>query len=139
MKTSKRVGVKVLAGASAAASLVEVALILAGILPPVLSYSAGNLLFAFVRLALAVYAGIASDSLKKSALNGGIVAFSGVLVLCLAAFASSLSLKVTVLGVSSGIPLPLLLAVIVVENAVIGAVLAVVAAWLARKVRPATR
>ncbi|MGC8851462.1 MAG: hypothetical protein ACP5O3_04575 [Candidatus Micrarchaeia archaeon] len=117
-------------------SLVEVGLIIFGVLPPVLSYSLGNLLFTFAVLAVIVYAGIifASLGLKKVALKGAALGFASTGVLCAAALLSSVFFKKPVLGLPApnAESLALMLALVVIENAVLGAAVAALAAFLAK-------
>lgn len=128
-----------LAAAAAALSLLEAALVLAKALPPVLSYSPGNLLFTLARLAVVAYAGVAhrDRGLKEAAVAGGMIALAGSGVLCLAALASAFTVKIPVLGLQTAGTASLLFTVLLVlaQNAVIGAALAAFAAWLAGVVK----
>jgi hypothetical protein len=121
----------------AALALLESALILAGAIKPVLSYSPENLFFAFARIGLVAYAGVVSarEGLRRAALNGAIASFAGVAVICLAALAGRFWLKAAVLGVAvpDTASMVVLLAFIIIENTAIGAVVAAAAALVATK------
>jgi len=118
-------------------AVIEVALIVTGFLSPVLSYSPGNLVFTFARFAIVVYAGVfsAKEGLKKSALNGSAIAFAASLAICIIAFFAGSYFGVPVLGLSvPNLPYKILMfAIIVVENTLLGAIVAVVAGWLSMR------
>ncbi len=119
-------------------SLLEAALIISGALPPALSYSPGNVLFALARIAVIAYAGwTAGAGLKKAALNGAIVSFAANIVICLATLAGTFWLRVPVLGVSAPDSAALLVVLVValLANVLLGAVIAAAAALLAGKTR----
>jgi len=116
--------------------LLESALIMAGLLAPVSSYSIGNILFLLARVLVIFYAGwsVAKSGLRVAAKNGAIVAAVAALVLFLSVFAGRL-LGRPILGM--GIPsdaLSLLLIVIInlAINVLIGTVIAVIGAFLRR-------
>jgi hypothetical protein len=111
-------------------SALEALSIIYGVLPPVLSYSPGNLLFSFVKLAVIAYIGIISahEGLKRSALFGAILGFSGAAALCVfSLFGTALSgrpmLGLPALGT---LQLSAALASIVISNAILGALLAAI-------------
>jgi|GEM_PF-2075297 len=119
-----------------AISIVEAALAGFGIIPPVLSYSPANLFFAFLRLAIVVYAGLAyaPSGTARAAAMGGVLFLASSLTLCLSVFAAKGFATHPILGVfvMEG-ELPALCAIIVLENALAGAAIAAAVAWLARK------
>ena len=123
----------------ASLSLFEVALIFFGLLPPIFSYSPGNLVFALARLsviAFLAYSG-AKKGLVEAAKNGAALSLASVVVMCLAALASRLWLKTPVLGISapSDAAFFLILAFFLLGNALIGAALAVIVAGLAARTK----
>ena len=134
-KLPVHVPLKTIIAASAALALLEVVLIYFEILPPALSYSPGNLLFSLGMLALVAYAGFASaqQGLGKAVLNGAAVSIAASLTLSI----SSIVLKTCgrpILGISAADQLSvyLLLVLIILENTLLGAIIAALAA-LARR------
>jgi hypothetical protein len=132
-----RPSLAVLAALAGALALIESVLILTGLLPPVLSYSPGNLVFAIARLAVVAYAGIsfAGAGVKKAALNGALVALVANAVICLATLAGMFVFRVPVMGLPAmnTIPLLIVLALTLVANVLLGTVIAAGAALLAGK------
>ena len=120
-------------------SVLEVALVFSGLLPPVLSYSAGNLVFSLARFAVIAF--VAYSRTKKglfdAAKTGATLSFASVLVICLAALASRLWVKIPLLGISvqSETALFQVLAFILIENVVIGAAVAAIIAAIAVKIK----
>jgi hypothetical protein len=118
-------------------SLIESGLVLAGLLPPVLSYSPGNLLFSLASLAVIFCLGwtLAKLKWKQIALKSGLAMLAGVIVICLAALLGNYINK-PVLGiqVQSFSMLLLVLAFIIIENVLLAVILALVAAFIARKI-----
>ncbi len=124
-----------LAAAVAAITLIEIALIIGGVLQPVSSYSPGNLLFALARIAVVAYAGIvfAKQGLKKAAANGAILGLTTAVIMCLVSLASKPFFNKSIIGLSasSNGMLAILFALLVLQNAVIFAAVAVLTAWIA--------
>lgn len=120
-------------------SLAECLLIFFQILPPLSSYSLGDLLFTFVKLVVIVWMGIAfyEKGLGKSALYGGTLGFASAAVFSLAAFISSTYFRKPILGISvpSGTSFFLMLSIIILENILLGVILAVCASWIAKKLK----
>ena len=116
-----------------AVSITEASLAGFGVIPPILSYSPANLFFAFMRLAIVVYAGseYAAPGLARSALRGGALFLASSLTLCAIVYAAPHFATRPVLGVfvMEG-DLPMLLGVIVLENTLVGAAIAAAVAWL---------
>ncbi|MDD5318162.1 MAG: hypothetical protein PHF51_05555 [Candidatus ainarchaeum sp.] len=124
--------------ASALVSLVESALILGALLKPVLSYSPANLLFSLLRLAISAHAGASSGpKFSSSFAAGALASFSGALALCLAALASSVFGWGPVLGVNTPdqASFVILLALILVENSVLGGAVGATGGYAARRGR----
>ena len=122
----------------AALSLIESFLILLDVLPPVASYSLGNLLFSFAKIALIIYAGITyyDKGLKRSAFYGGILGFVMVSVVALFSFISMTYLKKPVLGISvSFSSYPLVMIILILENVMVGMIIAVCASWITKKIK----
>jgi hypothetical protein len=128
-----------LAAAVATISLLETFLVIVGILPPVLSYSPGNLFFMLLTFALIVYAGtvFAKEGSRKAALNGAILSFTSAMIICLASLVGSVWSNRVVLGV----PAPntesliIIFALIVLENVALGTIVAGFVAFLTKKLR----
>lgn len=135
-------GLKVLARLSliaAAISAVEALLIFAGVLPPVLANSPGNLLFSLATVALVVYTGVlySKDDWKISFITGANVAFISAFVLCLAAGISYRFIHKTVLGVftwNSG-ELFFIAVAIMLQSAIAGALIGGISGLVAKKLR----
>lgn len=122
----------------AALSLIESVFILLDVLPPVASYSLKNLLFSFARIAVIIYAGIIyyNEGLKRSAFCGGILGFVMVSVIALFSFISMVYLKKPVLGISvPSTSYPLVMLILILENVLIGMIIAVCASWITKKVK----
>ena len=134
--TGNIIGFKWLAAAIVLVSLVEASLAAFGIIPPILSYSPANLFFAFLRLAIVVYAGLgcAPSGLARASLAGGALFLASSLAICISVFALPGIATRPILGifVQEG-TLPALFATIVVENTLVGAALAAAVAWLSQK------
>jgi len=119
-----------------AISIAECSLAAFGIIPPILSYSPANMLFAFLRLAIIVYAGVeyAASGPARAALAGGALFFASSLALCTFVVAAKGFAAHPILGVfAPDGALPALFAVIILENALVGAALAAAVAWLSQK------
>ncbi len=128
--------------AIAVLTLIEATLIIAGALPPISSYSPGNLLFALAKIAVVIYAGVVfakqGQGLKKAALNGAILGLTTALTAVLVSLASKPFFNKPILGLSSpnAETLIVLFAVIIMENAVISGIVAALAAWAALRRSP---
>jgi len=120
-------------------SLIESALIFFEILPPLSSYSLGGIFFTLVKLAVIIWMGIVfyEKGLGKSALYGGILGFTSSGIFALVSFISSTYFKKPILGISvpSGVSYLLTIAIIILENILLGVVLAVCASWIAKKLK----
>ena len=117
-------------------SIVEAALAGFGIIPPVLSYSPANLFFAFLRLAIIVYAGLAyvSSGTARAAAMGGALFLASSFTLCLSVFAAKGFATHPILGIFvTADELPALCAIIILENALAGAAITAAVAWLSRE------
>ena len=118
-------------------SLIEMGLIILGILPPVASYSPGNLVFLFARLAIYVYAGIlfSKQGVKKAVKNGAILAFVSSLVVCAATLKGKFLLGRPVLGISAPNTesLVLVLILVILGNTLMGALIAGITAFVKRR------
>lgn len=121
----------------------KLGLILAGVLPPISSNSAGNLVFSLLQIAVIACMGwkFAKQGLKKVAVKGAVLMLAYVAVLCMAVLIG-FYLKRPVLGAQ--VPSTYYLLVILTLNAafniLVGAVIATCAAWIARKIKkPADR
>jgi hypothetical protein len=136
MKKNSAPNLMQLSALIALVSLIEVGLIIAGILPPIASYSPGNLVFLFARLAIYVYAGIlfAKEGVKKAARNGAILALVSALIVCAGSLTGKFLLGKSVLG----IPAPntesliLILILVILGNTLMGTLIAGLAAFVKR-------
>ncbi|MFA5129215.1 MAG: hypothetical protein WC445_04680 [Patescibacteria group bacterium] len=120
-------------------SLIESALIFFEILPPLSSYSLGGIFFTLVKLAVIIWMGVAfyEKGLGKSALYGGILGLTSSSIFSLAAFISSTYFKKSILGISVpfGVSYFLTIAIIILENIMLGAIVAVCASWITKKLK----
>jgi hypothetical protein len=123
----------------AALSLIESALIFFQILPPLSSYSLGGILFTLVKLAVIIWMGIVlyEKGLGKSALYGGILGFVSSGVFVLASFISKIYFQKPILGISipPGVSYFLMMSIIILENILLGVIIAVCASWIAKKMK----
>ncbi|MBS3068767.1 hypothetical protein J4441_00180 [Candidatus Micrarchaeota archaeon] len=131
----KRLGM--LVALAMAVSLLEVALIFARILPPIASYSWGNVLFMLARIGIVVYTGVAfaKPDLRVSFINGATVSFAASFAMCVGAIVGFLHVHKPVLGIviwDSGF-LQILIVIIMAANTLIGTLIAGIAGWVARK------
>jgi hypothetical protein len=112
--------------------------ILAGLLPPLSSYSAGQMVFSLIIVAMVVYMGwsYAGLGLKRVAIKGAITALVTVAVVSLA-LVVGYSAKRPLLGVSiqSVYDLPVILLIRAVSGVLIYAFFAVLGAWLFKKIK----
>lgn len=120
-------------------SLIESALISFEILSPLSSYSLGDMLFTLVKLAVIIWMGIAfyEKGLGRSALYGGILGFTSSVVFALVSFISSTYFRKPILGISipSGTSFFLMISIIIIENILLGVILAVCASWITKKLK----
>ncbi|MDD5172345.1 MAG: hypothetical protein PHF60_04905 [Candidatus ainarchaeum sp.] len=139
MKNGNPVALKTLAAAIISLTIAETALIAAGILPPILSYSPGNLFFSLLRLALAVYGGllVAKKGLGAAAFNGALLLCASSLTICIATLIGTTYLGKPILGVAApdAPSLILVLSMVLIENTLLGAILAAIAAFVSNKLR----
>ena len=117
----------------AALSLLEAILIFAGLLPPMFSYSPGNIVFSVLRISIIFYIGWiwASEGLKKNAVSGAYAMAGSVIIIFLAAIIG-IYLGKPVLGIPGQNILSLLLIMIVnlLLNCALAAFIAALAAWI---------
>ena len=123
----------------AALSLTESALIFFQILPPLSSYSLGGIFFTLVKLAVIIWMGITfyEKGLGKAALYGGILGFTSSSIFSLVSFISSTYFRKPILGISipSGASYFLTIAIIILENILLGVIIAVCASWVTKKLK----
>ena len=131
--SSPAVGFQYMVAAVIAIALIESALAGFGAIPPILSYSPANIFFAFLRLAIVVYAGAeyASSGITRAALRGGALFLASSTALCISVSAAPYYATHPVLGVFvlDG-QMPALFATIILENTLVGAAIALAVAWL---------
>jgi hypothetical protein len=124
-------------------SLLEPLLIFFGVLPKILSYSPGNLLFSFARLLVIAYVAYsrADETLETSALNGTVLGFTFSSLLCASGLVASYYYWKPILGISvtSSVSFISVLVFFIAENTVAGALLSVVVTWLTKRLRKKPR
>ncbi|MCJ7571485.1 MAG: hypothetical protein MUO82_06370 [Candidatus Thermoplasmatota archaeon] len=117
----------------------QTGLIMGGVLDPVSSYSARNIVFSVFVAAVVIYMGwnLSEFGIKKIAIKGAIVAFVGVTVLACASIIGY-TIGKPILGVYlpsvAYMVLPLLYMLLL--SAILYALLAVVGAWIAQRFKP---
>jgi hypothetical protein len=116
----------------------ECGLILTELLPPLSSYSTGQMAFGLIMVAIVVHMGwsYAGLGLKRIAIKGAIAALVAVTVVSLASVVGY-STKRPLLGVSlpSVYYLPIILLIRAASDVLIYAFFAVLGAWLSKKVK----
>ena len=114
----------------------QTGLIMGGVLGPLSSYSARNILFSVFVAAFVIYMGwnLSESGIKKVAIKGAIVAFVGVTVLACASIIGY-TIGKPILGVSlpSAAYMFFPLLSILLLNVILYALLAVLGAWVAQK------
>ncbi|VVB67766.1 Uncharacterised protein [Candidatus Norongarragalina meridionalis] len=115
----------------------EAALIASGLLPVITAYDAGNLLFTVAFDALLIYVGWMMAKPKEAAVKGATLMGGAALSLCVVGMLSKMLGGRPVLGISvpSTLWLIVVFALIVVLNAILGAVVAGVAAIAAERMK----
>ena len=117
----------------------ECGLILAGLLPPLSSYSAGQIVFGLIMISVMICMGLnlAELGFRKVTIKGAVASLGAVIVVSLFS-AVGYIIKKPVLGVSlpSVYFLPVVLFFMGVENILIFTFFAVFGRWLAHKIRP---
>ncbi len=126
---------------SGALAAFECGLILSGLLPPLSSYSTGQIVFGLIIVAMVVYMGwgYAGLGFKRVAIKGAIMALVSVAVVSLALVVGN-STKRPLLGVSlqSVYYLPVNLLIMAAFGVLIYAFFAVLGAWFSKKVKSPT-
>lgn len=134
-QTSKVPTLLQLAAIAALLMLVEFLLILSGALPQVFSYSPGNLAFSVLTLALIVYAGwlSAGAGLLSAAKWGAALGAVSSASICALAYIGREAFGKPILGIAvfDGMLLQML-AFIVIENTLFGAIIAVASAFICK-------
>jgi len=118
----------------AAIAALQSILILSGFLPSLLSYSAGNILFGLVVVALLVYMGWSFDrlSLKKIAVKGTIAAvISSVIISIATLIGHEIMRPILGISLSSTYYLPIYLLAIALLSIMVYIFFTAVGAWLA--------
>jgi len=114
----------------------QTGLILGGVLEPMSSYSAGNILFTGLVAAIAVYMGwgLSESGIKKVAIKGAIVAFVGVTVIaCASLIGYTIGKPVLGLTLPSAAYLVVPLLFILLLTIILYASLAVLGVWVAQR------
>jgi ABC-type multidrug transport system permease subunit len=120
-------------------SLIEIALVSMDLIPPVFSYSLGNLIIMTLVMVVVIYAGVvySEESLRKSVLAGASLGFAVSTIVCIAELLSSIYLKKSVLGISidTHLSLFILLVLIIALNSILDAFITMLVALLVIKYR----
>jgi len=120
-------------------SFIEPALIIAGILPPIFTFSPGIILFAIADYAVVAYVAFsrADEGLKASAINGLALGFTNALIICSSGLVGSHFYGTPVIGVSvdSQQSLFSILVLLIIESTLIVAVFSILVTWLAIKLK----
>lgn len=123
----------------AAIFVAETGLILVGILDPVSSYSARNILFIVFVAAVVIYMGwnLSESGIKKVAIIGAIAAFVGVTVIACASIIGY-TIGKPILGVSLPSAAYLFIPILsmLLQNVILYALLAILGAWVAQRFKP---
>jgi len=122
-----------------ALSFLESILIIAGMLPPIFSYSPGNLLFALATAAVIIHTSVsrADETLKESLINGATLGFTTASIICASGLIGKEYFAKPVLGISAPTPESrfAMLLLIILENTFLSAILSATAAWLTKRLR----
>jgi hypothetical protein len=120
-------------------SLAECLLIFFEILPPLSSYSLGDVLFSLAKIAAIIWMGIVfyEKGLGKSAFYGGILGFTSSAVFVVVAYISKIYFEKPILGIviPSGISFFIMISIIIVENILLGVIVAVCASLITKKLK----
>lgn len=102
-------------------SLLQPVLIISRVLPPISSYSIGNVLFSIAWLALIAYLALsrADEGLLKSAMNGAVLGFEGSLITCASALVGTRFYGTPVLGIVADPRQPLILITFIIIESTI--------------------
>jgi len=118
-------------------SIIESGLVLGGFIPPISTYSPGNLIFIFLKLILIVISAVYFYKLgvKKCTVNGAILGLVTSFIVALLSFIGKGYGK-PVLGLNvPGNYYWLMIGFIVLQNVILGAVVAALSCWIARKIK----
>jgi hypothetical protein len=118
-------------------SLLEPVLIIAGFLPPIFSYSLGNILFMLAGFAVVAYVAYtrANEGLKASILNGLALGFTSVSIICASGLVGSVFYDKPVIGISTGSQQSrlLVLVTLIIQSTIVVALFSVLVTWLTKK------
>jgi hypothetical protein len=118
-------------------SFIEPALIIAGILPPVYTFSPGNILFALADYAVVAYVAFsrADEGLRVSAINGLALGFASASIICSAGLIGSNIYGMPVIGISVDSKQFLFstLVMLVIESTILVSLFSVLVTWLTIK------
>jgi len=118
-------------------SVLEPVLIISGVLPPISTYSPGNILFGLAGYGIVAYLAFsrADEGVKKSAINGAVLGFTSVSITCASALVGTNFYEQPVIGISTGSQQPplLMLILLIVESTVLVALFSALVTWLTSK------
>jgi hypothetical protein len=120
-------------------SFIEPALIIAGILPPIFTFSLGNILFALAGYAVVAYVAFsrADEGLKASAINGLALGFTSASIICSSGLIGSNIYGMPVIGISvdSKQSLFSILIMLIIESTILVTILSTLVTWLTIKLK----
>jgi hypothetical protein len=120
-------------------SILEPVLIIAGILPPIFSYSLGNILFSLADFAVVAYVAYtrANEGLKASLLNGLALGLTSASIICTSGLAGTIFYDKPVIGISTGTGQSrlVILVMLILESTILIALFSVLVTWLTRQLR----
>jgi hypothetical protein len=118
-------------------SVLEPILIVLGMLPPIFSYSLGNLLFAFLELIVIIQLAYSrsDEGIKESVINGAVLGFTMASILVASGLIGSQYFEKPVLGISAETQLSRLqiLGLLILGNTIIFALISALVTGLAKK------
>ncbi len=118
-------------------SVLEPILIILGVLPPILSYSLGNLLFAFLEIVIIIRLAYSrsDEGIKESAINGAVLGFTMASILVASGLIGSEYFEKPVLGISAQTQLSRsqIMVFIILESTILFAFISILSSLLAKK------
>ncbi|NYZ75989.1 hypothetical protein H0N98_01940 [Candidatus Micrarchaeota archaeon] len=118
-------------------SVLEPILIVLGMLPPIFSYSLGNLLFAFLELIIIIQLAYSrsDEGIKESVINGAVLGFTMASILVASGLIGSNYFEKPVLGISAVTQLSRLqiLGLLILGNTILFALISALVTGLAKK------
>ncbi len=118
-------------------SMLEPILIIFGVLPPLFSYSPGNILFALLEIVIIIRLAYSrsDEGIRDSAINGAVLGFAMASILVASGLIGSTYFEKPVLGISTETQLSRfqIIAFIILENTILFAFISILTSLLAKK------